>query len=122
MASLNKRFTACLYGIALAVSAASASAAGDDEDWIAARKASCKELKEAYVNTIAAEKKVADEIKSSTNTTVGTNLLGAAAFAATGFFFFTWDDTSSAEENLADLRNDLKIIRTVAGEKKCELS
>jgi flagellar hook assembly protein FlgD len=98
------------------------ASANDDEDWKAARNASCKELKEAYVNMLAAEKKVADEIKSSNNTTVGTNLLGAAAFAATGFFFFTWDDTSSAEENLADLRNDLKIIRTVAQEKKCELS
>lgn len=98
-----------------------AFAAADDEDWQAARKASCKELKEAYVNTVKAEKTVDDEIKSSRNTTVGTNVLGAAAFAATGFFFFTWDDTSSAEENLADLRNDLKIIRTVAAEKKCEL-
>jgi hypothetical protein len=114
------------YVAAIVIAAAwltsgAAFAAGDDEDWQAARKASCKELKEAYVNTLVAEKKVADEIKSSTNTTVGTNLLGAAAFAATGFFFFTWDDTSSAEENLADLRNDLKIIRTVAAEKKCEL-
>ena len=112
------------FGIAaalLSVVSAAALAAGDDEDWKAARKASCQELKEAHLNTLAAEKKVADEIKSSSNTTVGTNLLGAAAFAATGFFFFTWDDTSSAEENLADLRNDLKIIRTVAGEKKCDL-
>jgi hypothetical protein len=108
-------------GIALLSGAVSAMAADDDDDWKAARNASCQQLKEANVNTLAAEKKVADEIRSSTNTTVGTNLLGATAFAATGFFFFTWDDTSSAEENLADLRNDLKIIKTVAGEKKCGL-
>jgi hypothetical protein len=118
---MSKHDTRIAAGIISAVLLlATAARANDDEDWKAARKASCTELKEAYVNTVAAEKKVADEIRSSTNTTVGTNLLGAAAFAATGFFFFTWDDTSSAEENLADLRNDLKIIRTVAGEKKCE--
>ena len=120
---MMNRGTCVAAGIAVAalLMSTTAFAADDDDDWKAARKASCKELKEAYVNTLAAEKKVADEIRSSTNATVGTNLLGAAAFAATGFFFFTWDDTSSAEENLAELRNDLKIIRTVAGEKSCAL-
>ena len=36
-------------------------------------------------------------------------------------FHFTWNDDESAEENLADLRHDLDIIKTVAAEKKCEL-
>ena len=61
--------------------------AADDDDWKAARKASCTELKEAYRNTLAAERKVADAIKASTNGTVATNVLGATAFAFTGFFF-----------------------------------
>ena len=108
-------------GITVLLNALCAVAAGDDDDWKAARKASCQELNEANVNTLAAERKVVDAIKSSTNSTVTTNVLGAAAFAATGFFFFTWNDDETAEENLADLRNDLKIIRTVAAEKKCEL-
>ena len=47
----------------------------------AVRKASCTELKEAWANTQAAERKVADEIRRSTNGTVATNVLGAAAFA-----------------------------------------
>jgi len=34
---------------------------------------------------------------------------------------FSWNDNASAEENLADLRNDLNIIVTVASEKKCAL-
>ena len=116
----NNRIPASVIAIALLLSSACAAAA-DDDDWKAARKASCQELKEAYGNTLAAERKVADAIKDSTNSTVATNALGAAAFAFTGFFFFTWNDDESAEENLADLRNDLKIIRTVAAEKKCEL-
>ena len=105
---------ALLFGTTCAVAA-------DDDDWKAARKASCQQLKEAYGNTLAAERKVVDAIKSSTNGTVATNVLGATAFAFTGFFFFTWNDDESAEENLADLRNDLHIIKTVAAEKKCEL-
>ena len=96
-------------------------AAADDEDWKAARKASCTELKEANRNTLAAERKVVDAIKDSNAGTTATNVLGATAFAFTGYFFFTWNDNESAEENLADLRNDLKIIKTVAAEKKCEL-
>ena len=39
----------------------------------------------------------------------------------TGFFFFTWNNDETPEENLADLRHDLDIIKTVAAEKKCEL-
>lgn len=96
-------------------------AAADDDDWKAARKASCAELKEAYVTTTAAERKVVAGIKSSTNSTVGTNVLGVATLAITGFGFFTWNDNETAEENLADLRHDLDIIKTVAAEKKCEL-
>ena len=115
------RTIAQLSAAALLCAAVPAQSAGDDDDWKAARKASCTELKEAWVNTQAAERKVADEIRRSTNGTVATNVLGAAAFATTGFFFFTWNNDESAEENLADLRHDLDIIKTVAAEKKCEL-
>ena len=118
---MNKRVSLRVFAITLLVSAQCTFAAGDDEDWRAARKASCKELLEAHVNTLAAEKKVVDAIKSAGAGTAATNVLGAAAFAFTGFFFFTWNDNESAEENLADLRNDLKIINTVAAEKKCSL-
>ena len=115
------RMPATVLAIAFLFGVTCAAAATDDDDWKAARKASCQQLKEAYQNTLAAESKVVDAIKSSNNGTAATNVLGAAAFAFTGYFFFTWNDNESAEENLADLRNDLKIIRTVAAEKKCEL-
>jgi len=95
--------------------------AADQDDWAAARKASCQELIDAYRTTVLAERKVVAAIKDSKDGTVATNVLGFATLALFGIGFFTWDDNASAEENLADLRNDLMIINTVASEKKCEL-
>ena len=60
-------------------------------------------------------------MKESKDGTVAVNVLGVASLAILGVGFFTWNDDASAEENLADLRNDLKIITTVASEKKCAL-
>jgi hypothetical protein len=106
--------------IALGLLFGSAQAA-DEDDWAAARKASCQELVDAYRTTRAAEKEVAAALKESKGGTVATNVLGAATLALLGLGFFTWNDNASTEENLADLRNDLLIIRTVSAEKKCEL-
>jgi len=93
----------------------------EQEDWEAARKATCPELVDAYKTTSEAERKVVAAIKASKDGTVATNVLGVASLAVLGVGFFTWDSHASAEENLADLRNDLKIIKTVAAEKKCAL-
>lgn len=68
-----------------------------------------------------AERKVASAIKDSKTETVATNVVGAAMLAGLGVGFFTWNDDESADENLADLRNDLRIIRTVSADKKCDL-
>jgi len=106
--------------IALPLLFGSAQAA-DEDDWAAARKASCQELVDAYRTTRAAEKKVTAALKDSKDGTVAANVLGVASLALLGIGFFTWNDNASAEENLADLRNDLLIIRTVSAEKKCEL-
>lgn len=93
----------------------------DEEVWQEARAASCDELVNAYKETVIAERKVSGAIKDSKTETVATNVVGAAMLAGLGVGFFTWNDDESAEENLADLRNDLRIIRTVSGEKKCTL-
>ena len=97
-------------------------AASEQEYWWAeARKASCQELINAYRDTIIGERKVVQAIKDSRNGTVAANALGVASLAVFGVGFFHWNDNASAGENLADLRNDLHIIKTVAGEKKCDL-
>lgn len=104
------------------ISHSSTVLAGEEEDWWAqARSASCAELIDAYKTTKKAEHKVVNAIKEANGATILTNVLGVASFAILGIGFFTWDDNASAEENLADLRNDLKIITTVAEEKKCAL-
>lgn len=110
---------AVLLGAGLPVGAS--LAASDDDDWKAARNASCAELIDAYKTTVEAERKVVAAIKESRDGTVATNVLGVATLSTIGFGFFTWNNDASAEENLEDLRNDLRIIRTVAAEKKCEL-
>ena len=97
------------------------STSAEQEDWQAARAASCPELVDAFKVTSAAERKVAAAIKESKNQTIATNVLGVASLAVLGVGFFTWDDHASAEENLADLRHDLEIVKTVAAEKKCAL-
>ena len=48
---------------ALLCAAGPAWSAGDDDDWKAARKASCTELKEAWVNTLAAERKAEADLR-----------------------------------------------------------
>jgi hypothetical protein len=98
-----------------------AAAEEDEESWAEARAAGCPELIAAYKETVVAERKVVAAIDDAKGETIATNVLGAATLAGLGVGFFTWNDDESAEENLADLRNDLRIIRTVASEKKCEL-
>jgi hypothetical protein len=97
------------------------SLGAEDDDWKAARKASCQELIDAYRETVDGERKVVAAIKESRDSTVAGNVAGVASLAILGIGFFTWNNEASAEENLADLRNDLRIIKTVAAEKKCEL-
>jgi hypothetical protein len=107
--------------IAFSVATTLSAASPDAEYWEAARKASCPDLIDAYKTTTAAERKVVIAMKESKDGTVAANVLGVASLAILGIGFFSWDDHASAEENLADLRNDLKIITTVASEKKCAL-
>ena len=110
-----------LLAIALLAANLTTAIAGEDDDWKAARRASCQELSDAYRTTRAAEQQVVTEMKNSSRATTGTNLLGVATLAIVGFGFFTWDDSHTAEENLADLRHDILIITTVAKEKNCTL-
>lgn len=111
----------CVLAMTLLAVQPNAATASEDDDWKAARKASCQELVDAYRTTRAAERQVVEGMKDASRATTGTNLLGVATLAIVGFGFFTWDDSHSAEENLADLRHDILIITTVAKEKSCTL-
>lgn len=61
----------------------------EQEDWAAARKASCPELVDAYKITSNAERQVVAAIKESKNGTIATNVLGVATLAVFGIGFFT---------------------------------
>ena len=112
---------AAMLLFALLAASSHTALANEDDDWKAARRASCQELTSAYRTTSEAERTVVEEMKDTSRATTGTNLLGVATLAIAGFGFFTWDNNHTAEENLADLRNDLHIITTVAREKNCAL-
>lgn len=80
----------------------------DPEDQKLIDAASCEEIVREYRNYSAAEKAAEAQIRQSNAGTAATNVAGLAAFAVLGFGFFTWDDTSDAREQLAELR-DIRI-------------
>lgn len=107
---------------AMVLFCASTAIAGEDEDFLAAaRSASCKELSDEYKSGREAEQKLVEAIKKEKSKTVATNVIGAASMAVVGIGFFTWHDSENAEQNLADLRKDIDVIKKVVAEKKCKL-
>jgi hypothetical protein len=84
----------------------------DPEDQKLIDAASCPELIREYGNYSNAERAADAQIHGAKAGTAAANVAGIAAFATLGFGFFTWDDHSDAEENLAELR----AIRIAIGE------
>lgn len=106
---------------ALALSSHAARAAIDPEDQKLIDAASCPEIQREYRNYYAAEKAAEAEIRRAKTGTAAANVAGLAAFAVLGFGFFTWDDHSDAEENLAELRDIRIAIAEGARKKGCAL-
>ncbi len=83
--------------------------------------ADCSEIIKEYRNFSAAEKKVAEQIRQTSNSTVAGNVLGVATLATFGLGFFSWDDQSDAKTNLAEL-TAYRVAIGAAGKKKgCSL-
>ncbi|NDH61986.1 MAG: hypothetical protein EBY18_10110 [Alphaproteobacteria bacterium] len=93
----------------------------DPEDQKLIDAASCEEIVREYRNYSAAEKAAEAQIRQSNAGTAATNVAGLAAFAVLGFGFFTWDDTSDAREQLAELRDIRIAIAEGARKKGCTL-
>ena len=106
---------------ALVLSSAAVRAAIDPEDQKLIDAASCEEIQREYRNYYAAEKAAEAEIRRAKTGTAAANVAGLAAFAVLGFGFFTWDDHSDAEENLAELRDIRIAIAEGARKKSCTL-
>lgn len=99
--------------------ASPASVTPEDQKLIDA--AGCDEIVKQYGIHVAEEKAVVEEIKRTTGGTVATNVIGAATLAAFGFGFFTWDNSVSAEENLAELRAYRAAIGVAGRKKNCNM-
>lgn len=98
------------------------SSANEDEEFLeAARSASCSELVAEYKSGRDAEQTLVDGMQKEKNKSIATNVVGVATMATVGIGFFSWHDNESAEQNLADLRKDIDVIKRVATEKKCKL-
>ncbi len=111
-----------LYGPASCTSQGPVASSGlDPEDQEVINSASCSELREEYPDYVAAEKEVADVIKTRGEVAIGTNLIGAATLATLGFGIFSWDTAADAQENPAELRNIRVAIETAAHHKGCSL-
>lgn len=93
----------------------------DPEDQKLIDAASCEEIVREYRNYSAAEKAAEAQIRQSNAGTAAANVAGIAAFAVLGFGFFTWDDNSDAQENLAELRDIRVAIAEGARKKGCNL-
>lgn len=107
--------------VALAVPGGEALSALDPEDQKLIDQASCEEIVREFRNYSAAEREVEAEIRKSNAGTVAANVAGIGAFAVLGFGFFTWDDTSDAQETLAELREIRVAIGEGAKKKGCRL-
>ena len=93
----------------------------DSEDQKLIDAASCEEIVREYRNYSAAQKAAEAQIRQSNAGTAAANAAGIAAFAVLGFGFFTWDDNSDAQENLAELRDIRVAIAEGARKKGCNL-
>ena len=96
-------------------------AALDPEDQRLIDQASCEEIQREFRNYSQAEREVEAEIRKSNAGTAAANVAGIAAFALLGFGFFTWNDTSDAQETLAELREIRVAIAEGARKKGCRL-
>ena len=91
------------------------------EDQRLIEAAGCNEIVKEYRNFSAAEKKLAEDIRLTDNSTTAGNVAGAASLAVFGLGFFSWDDQADAKENLAELTEYRKAIAAEGKKKGCNL-
>lgn len=118
----RSRKLACLAlatGLALCGQGSWAMVTAEDQKLI--DEAGCEEIVKEYRKHVAAEKAVADEIRQSSSSTAKSNAIGLASMAILGIGFFSWNDNSDAETNLAELRAYREAIAAAGRKKSCAL-
>ena len=99
--------------------AAWSTVTAEDQQLIEA--AGCDEIIKEHRNFLAAEKKLAEEIRNTSNSTVAGNVLGVATLAVFGLGFFSWDNQVDAKTNLAELTAYREAIAAEDKKKGCKL-
>ena len=95
MAMLRGKLVVGLLSTVIAFWGAGAWGYVDPEDQKLIDAADCDELVREYRNHLAGEKKIADEIQRSRNSTTASNVIGLAALATLGIGFFHPKNSSS---------------------------
>jgi hypothetical protein len=91
------------------------------EDQKLIEAADCDEIIKEHRNFSAAEKKLAEEIRQTSNSTTAGNVLGVATLAVFGLGFFSWNDQADAKTNLAELTAYREAIAAEGRKKNCKL-
>lgn len=91
------------------------------EDQKLIEAADCDEIIKQHRNFSAAEKKLAEEIRQTSDSTTAGNVLGVASLAVFGLGFFSWNDQADAKTNLAELTAYREAIAAEGGKKNCKI-
>ncbi len=121
MFGTKRRLPVALLAITLGCHASVSWALVTPEDQKLIEAADCGEIIKEYRNFSGAEKKLAEEIRSSGNSTTATNVIGVATLAAFGLGFFEWNNQADAKANLAELTAYREAIAAEGRKKKCDL-
>lgn len=91
------------------------------EDQRLIEAANCDEIIKEHRNFSAAERKLAEEIRQTSDSTTAGNVLGVASLAVIGLGFFSWNDQADAKTNLAELTAYREAIAAEGRKKSCKL-
>lgn len=117
---ITRNHLACLLlAPALTLHGQTSWARVDPDDQKLIDEAGCVDIEREYKKYYAAEKSLEEEIRKAGNSTVATNVVGVATMAVLGVGFFTWNDSSNAQENLAELRAYREAIGAAGVKKSC---
>lgn len=115
------KLSSLLPSAMLALCAATSWAMVTPEDMKLIEAAGCDEIIKEYRNFSLAERKLAEEIRQTSNSTTATNVIGVATMAALGIGFFSWNDQVDARTNLAELTAYREAIAAEGRKKNCAL-
>ena len=121
MHDLGKIVATLLLALALAGYGTTTWSQVTAEDQRLIEAAGCEEIVKEHRNFSAAEKKLADEIRQTSDSTTAGNVLGVGTLAVFGLGFFSWNDQADAKTNLAELTAYREAIAAEGRKKNCKL-